>query len=361
MEKRSIFRFKKSKILLSISFLLAINLLLYAFFKVDLNKNIIRAFCAFLCVLYLFLTKKIDKPGFILLVIAAYLIVINGNVSINMAFMIILSVPLATCQREELVDNYNKVHVFMLLVIVLSLATGVVKNVNWTYMGRTRNSLGFSHVNYAGLLLFSTVSMFLLSRKEIKWYAVVGSVIVSAVIFYYSDSRTGFVGTILFIVFLILFHVIPEKMLKYIAAIIITLFFLSPLIWKLPIMNNAIINRLFSTRPGLFLNYIQKNSMINLLFGGSRAGEIDNAFLMLVFNCGLPIYLGTFGAVLQSALNKIERKKRTEVAFIVAALSVGVMESSLIRPELPCMVFFWTTVISDVKPSLKKVLKGSQS
>ena len=352
--KRTGLTLRKSAILLWVPFLLAINLLLYAFFKIDLSKNLLRALCALLCVVYLLLTRRIGKTEFILLLIAAYLIVINGDVSFNMAYMIILSVSLATCKRERVIDNYNKVHILVIIIVAISLFTGIVENDNWTYLGRTRNSFGFSHVNYVGLLMFSAGSLYLLSRKTIKWLDLVGCVVASYIVFRYSDSRTGFIGTLILICLLLCFRFISSEKIKILVTIIITLFFFSPLLWRLPQFNSVTVNQLLSNRPRLFSYYINKNSLINLIFGGSKAGEVDNGFLMLLFNCGFVIYLGIYAAVLRSAIIKTNNRRSVEVAFIIATLSVAVMESSIIRPELPCMVFFWTTVVADLKPSSTK-------
>lgn len=45
--------------------------------------------------------------------------------------------------------------------------------------------------------------------------------------------------------------------------------------------------------------------------------------------------------VLKAAIVSVLKNKWMEVSFIISILIIGLMESSLLRPEIPCMVYFW--------------------
>lgn len=338
------------------AFLLALNLLLYAFFKVDINKNIIRAACAFVCLLVFIGRGKIKLFDLIALLVPAYLILINGDVSINVAFMLIMAIAMKSIEKDKILSTYNKVHILIFAVVVFALLSGLVSNESWTYLGRTRNSLGFIHVNYAGLLAFSLIAIYLMQKESINWKDYTISVGLSYLIYRYTDSRTGFYGTIILLLLIIGFQLMPKRFIKITSFVISIAAFASPIAWKQLYRFTFRMNTLLSLRPEIFSRYIDSNTFYNFIFGGSIAGEIDNAFLLMLYNCGTFIYVGIAFIVIKSIANKIESKEYVEVAFILSTLAIAMMESSLLRPEIPCMTFFWITVLADLRNRNKETI-----
>ena len=329
--------------------LLTLNLLLYAFFKVEINKNIIRAACVFICLLVFISRGKVKVIDIIALSVPVYLIIINGDVSVNVAFMLIMAMSMKNIEKINILSTYNKVHALVFFVVVLALTSGFVANESWTYLGRTRNSLGFIHVNYAGILAFSMIAIYMMNKDSLSWKDFAVSFGFSFLIYKYTNSRTGFYGTIIMLLLIIAFSFLPKRIIKIISITITIITFASPIVWKQLYDYTYKMNTLLSLRPYIFSQYIDSNTVYNFIFGGSKAGEIDNAFLLLLFNCGIIIYVGITYIVVTSIINKIEQIEYVEVAFILSTLAVAMMESSLLRPEIPCMTFFWITILSDQK------------
>ena len=322
------------------------NLLLYAFFQFDVDKNILRIISTIICIVALFYKRKIRLEEVILLGISCYLVLINGDISVNMAVVIIIAVSMTATDMRMVFNIYNKMHIVMLIIVSGSLLFGIVQNTKWIIQGRIRNDFGFSHVNYVGLLFYSLISVYLISRKRINRYHMIFSLIASFIVFRFTNSRTGFYGTLILLFCIFIFDRIPGKYTKILSCIMVTALFLSPIIWKLPIINNRKVDYLLSGRVSLSLYYIKRNSVFRLLFGGTHVGEIDNSYLLILYNCGIIVYLILMAIVLYSCIKILEKTKIYEAAFIISTLSISLMESCLIRPEIPCMMLFWIIVFS---------------
>ena len=121
--------------------------------------------------------------------------------------------------------------------------------------------------------------------------------------------------------------------------------FVFPFIWGLPFLSNSALNRLLSIRPHYYYEYIKNNPLPFFLFGGSKAVEIDNTYLLLLYNCGIMGY-AAIAAITVVALDSMVRGDRyREVCFCIAMLVYGQLEGTLVRPEILCVPVFWICII----------------
>lgn len=334
--------------------IMSINFLFYSFFDKLHLVNPLRYFiCAILLVVY-FVKRKFRIEYSLWLFWAIYLIFINGTESINVAFLIIFAIAMNLVEDRKIYKWITIANIFIVIVVAVSLLLGIEKNFTFTYMGRTRNWLGFDHPNYIGMLMFSIVSVWFLYLKKIKFSHIVFTAIACYILFKLSDSRTGFIGILAFAFFCILFKLKYVKLCKIIAGIILIVYFLSPVIWSLPVVNNEFFNDILSSRPAIFNNYIASNSFNNLLFGGTNFRTIDNFYLMLIYNCGIFSYIIIFIMSFISVNVLLERRESRKAAFLMAILLLGLTESSLFRPEILCMPVYWMIIFSTIDLKLFK-------
>lgn len=331
---------KIAVLLLSIS-LITINLLIYSFFKLEINRNFLRIFAIILVLMATFFDKKLTYKDMLFIAIGLFILVRNGSLAINILFIIILFIELSTINNERIILMLNILQACLLTVVILSLLFGIVNNVNWTYLGRTRNTFGFSHVNYTGLLCFSLSSLLLMGKIKNINITIALIFFVNYYIFKMTNSRTGFLGISIMIGLYLLFQIFNADVIKFIVVFCITFLFISPVIWESQVLNTSFFNSLLSQRPAIFFRYIQEMNIMDLLFGGAKGEEIDNFYLLLLYNTGIFIYLGCYLMVLKAAIVSVLKNKWMEVSFIISILIIGLMESSLLRPEIPCMVYFW--------------------
>lgn len=349
------------KMLIAACNLLVVNLLLYSFWRIDIHKNLLRIGAVALCGAVYLLRSKVRLFDGVCLLLAVYLIAVRGAASINLAFMVILAIALGWLDQRKLLKALHKAHVFLVIVVAASLALGLAHNETLQVASRTRNTLGFAQVNYAGLLSYSLFSVYLLSRQTVRCRNLLWTAAASLALFLLTDSRTGFMGVIVMMLAFGAFQMLRIRWSKRIAMTGLVFAFASPFLWQLPFLNSRLFNSLLSNRPVLFTEYIRANTAVNLIIGGSRVREIDSFYLLLLYNAGIVIYLLVGIIAAKAVMNMLDRGRKIEAAFAVSTLAVALFESSLLRPEIPCMCFFWQLVLRESKPALSpKRISGMQ-
>lgn len=172
----------------------------------------------------------------------------------------------------------------------------------------------------------------------------------------YTDTRTS---TYAFFVYILSFaglnFLYRFKELKYYIPvlkmiIVITLFipiilsFLSPFL----LTHFQAADVLTSMRLSVFTGYITKNTIINLLFGGSFIGDVDNGFLVMVYSAGLGFGLLTVYMISRAAFILIEQKNSKHLAFIISFMYFNLFESLMVRPELIISIYFWVVIYKTI-------------
>ncbi len=327
---------------------LGINYLEYAFFGNVQVKNTMRI-CVVLLVGYAFIIRsKLQVWDVILLCISLCLLVNESEISLNVVFLFLIAITFSMWELNDICKAMNFINIVSFIVVIISLLFNVVDNTNWTYLGRTRNTLGFSNVNNAGFLAYSISTVYLLSLEKIKWKDIVLIVGFSFGIYKLTDSRTGFLALLIMIICFYLLAKTKGK-IEFGVWVIEILCLASPLFWSNRYINSPIGNKILSLRPRIFCAYIDANTWTNFLFGGSKVREIDNFYLIFLFGTGILVYL-LFGLCVLFTVNRLlNNEEYMKVAFIISMLLMGMMESNIIRPELMCVTLFWLIIYREGK------------
>lgn len=335
--------------------ILTMNNLIHSFGRMEISPNILRFVSALLCTGAFIMSRNKKKHEIFYLFIAIYLILVNGNISLNVAFVLVYAATMNALGRRQLLKTINYAQYLMIAVVLFSLLTGLVDNgISMRGDGTARRTYGFVHPNYFGVLVFSITSIFILSREKVKWYHVAIALLASYALFKNTNSRTSFYSTLIMFFLAGILPLLPKKVSKMAACAIVTFLFLSPFVWKIPFMNSIQMNLLLSTRPYLFSRYIDSHTWVNLLFGGSKVEPVDNSFIIALYNCGLFVYAAGYAMIIKATIRSAENNRWMEVAFIQALLIISFAESVLVKPEIPCTIYFWMLVLMGIKKTNKQ-------
>lgn len=333
--------------------LLGINYLFYSFFQFDFNRNLLRVIAGVFLLLSIFLSKSISQREMFLVPVAIYMIAINGSLSSNIAYIILsaLAIPYVA---DIVWKRLNAIQVFYTVMIFFCLLTGVVHYRITTSGGRIRNTLGFVNVNSAALFFFSLLIIWILQLSEIRVKHLIITIIVSFVVYRYTDSRTVFICSNIFAVCYLLFRKCNGKKTATLFCVIVSLFYLSPMLIILLQRYYPNLDVILSFRLTNYMEYIGGHDAKTLLLGGSRLEGIDQFYLCLLYNGGLVFYSFTMIMSLVSLYKYVTSKDSGYAAFIIAVSSYGLMESGVIRCELLCMIMFWYLLIRPLKNNEKE-------
>ena len=328
--------------------ILAFNFLLYAFFKVGINKNILRFSAAILLFFSIALGKKRSVIEIILVFFALYMMLVNGNLSQNLAFILLIVIALPS-NAEKTWKNLSYIHLLLAGLVVICIVLGIVPNMITNYGGRIRRTLGFTNTNAAAIFFYSCVVTWLAQKSRIRWFDVVVPIAIIALVYRMTDSRTVIVCALLLYFTLFIISKWHNKIAAFSLCLIELALFVLPLFSGLLFKLFPQLDIVLSYRLRLYSNYINAHSFLSLLLGGSNVKETDNFFLCLLFNGGLPFYLFVIGLCLFTTWTNVLKENSKETAIILSTLAFGMMESGVIRCEILCMVLFWYLITRCIK------------
>ncbi len=339
----------KKIIVFSVLLLLGMNYLLFSFFRIAGLQNYVRigiaAIMSLHCLLR-FLAKDLERKDFVLLICAAVMLVTNGAITFNLTFLLVLIIVLRSVSREDLLGYATTVSTILLMVVLVSLTFGIVNNSLYSVGDRHRITMGFANVNGTSVFAFSVILVFFLAVKKVQgtfFWVGIASVMV---VYILTNSRTMLLAAVALFAAWLLLKKLPNRTARMVVLIAVIVMFVFPLIWGLPFMNNSILNQFLSLRPQYYYEYIHENPMAFLLFGGSKVVEIDNTYLLLLYNCGFVGYAG-IAAITMVALDGMVRGDRyQEVCVCFALLVYGQLEGTLVRPEILCVPVFLLCIIN---------------
>ena len=242
-------------------------------------------------------------------------------------------------------------------LVAVSLLLGIQENEVYQVGNRIRHKLGFENVNSASMFLFTLLTAYLLHRGEKAGVLDLAAVMVLEVIsFLFTDSRTPLLGLILMVALYLVIPRIPENIARWIARVAVALLFLTPYLWPLPVVNSDLVNKILSLRPMYCDAYFRGQNALTFLVGGSRLKELDNGYLLLMFNTGVIVYTVIYFQVQSAVENLCRGGKRMELAFVLTMLACSVLEGSAVRPELLCAPLLWILILEALpgkgRPSL---------
>lgn len=333
--------------------LLALNYILYNALPYSNIKNPIRI-VALLLVLLGWVTKgkyHLSKTESIFAVLAILELIINGAQSLNLVALVFFAI----CSTREIEEDVKHMFLISLVLCILMLILtrlGLVTNKSYiSTLGRARTTLGFKNPNVGALFYSSAVYLFLISRKKIKLIDLFVSCLFGFLIFYYTNSRTALVSMIVFILTMV-FAVLRER--GWEIAIEKGCIILVDAMFALNFLSIFFINKLMpfdvitSFRISTFQKMIVEAGIRGFLIGGTIR-TVDSFYYMMMFSCGVITYF-IFAIFVHIAIRKLSSFRRYKIiAFLTAVFVCGIMESSIIRPEILAMLLVWKIVIQPEK------------
>lgn len=288
---------------------------------------------------------------FLAIILSLIALLLNGRVSLNFLvivfFCVCVSYPIDTIIKSAFKVNIILI-IFMFILIKLNIANNIVYV---STMGRLRCTLGFENPNAAALFYSSAIYLFLVSGKKIKKISIVLSFIATVILYYYTNTRTLLMALLIFIVLESLFlDLEQEKNLRKMQTLMSK--FLSIFVDMLFIFNIASVfmiekfmrlDSLLSFRISFLSKMINHCGLREFLFGGTTEA-VDSFYYMLLFQYGVFVYI--FVAILNHiAIKKmIDKKKFKYIPLLVSLFLVGIMESSLLRPEVLVVLITWKLI-----------------
>lgn len=333
----------------SVIALLGMNYLLYSFFDLGGVRNLVRAAAAGLMLLLLLLRLadgKIRQRQVTMLMLAAWQILSGGTNGLNIAFLLILTVAVAGYQECRISTVVFWVMTCLTAVVAVSLLLGIEKNEVYRVGNRIRNMLGFVNVNSASMFLFTLLSAYLLHRgQKAKIWDLAAVMAIELLSFLFTDSRTPLLGLILMVALYLLLPKLPRKMVGWCCTGGIALLFLTSYLWSIPAVNSDLVNRVLSLRPMYCDEYFRSQSVVTFLLGGTRVPELDNGYLLLLFNTGVIVYTVMHFLVQRAAKQMLQEQRYMELSFVITMLCCSVLEGSAVRPELLCAPVLWILIL----------------
>ena len=328
-------------------FLLSLNYIIYAFWGITEAKLVLRLLVAAALVAdaaYQILKKQAGKSLLFVLAVVAVLGLQQGVISFNAALLVLLAAVLRTKRLSGIYAASYIISMLLLVLVLVCLVFGFVENSPYVVGDRYRMPFGFYNVNAAALFAFSGIITYVLSRKSFRIKEWALALLLTTFVYLTTDSRTAFLSMMVFLAAWLVLPKLPKKHCRILVLALVAIMFLTPAFWSLKVVNDGWVNQILSLRPAFYAQFIQENSIWNLLIGGSQAGEIDNYYLLQLFNCGIFLYVAGELVVLTAIDMLLKKGKYLEIGFCLSMLLYGQFEAVLIRPEIVCVPVFWVII-----------------
>ena len=330
-------------------------------------------------------SSKYKVKSIILIVLCIVISLISWKVSNSseIAVLIIFVVSLKNIKFNDIVSFDIKAKITLVATILIFYALGLT-DVYYKYRedGRIRSSMGFSHPNIFGTYIFSICCEYIyLNYKKIKFYKVVGLVVVSFLVSYFSDSRTAQLSILIAVLFWCVFskyNIFKYKVVNFTLSILfLILTIISYVLGVLYSDNNGFVLKLDELLTGRikcidqFINeYDVKLFGNELELVGTREAEengisakiLDNAYIKILLQYGLVSYLLFFILLFFGIKNAIKEKNYALCTMFLVYMIYGIFENALflIRYNvflmyLSNLVFFKNKTKNDVSEEEKTI------
>lgn len=235
--------------------------------------------------------KLIPLFLFIIMAILSSIIANNGHL-INQILLAILFLY----DDDKQMIKYFLVSSVLMFCLTLSLSSfGILES---SYRGREfsdtiRTDLGFGHPNRVFLYILPIVFSYYYLYGNKKNFKII-TLLISCIMYYFTDSRTGFYLIIFFLLYTSIKNVKLDNLIKRITPFLLPFTTVLTLILT-NIYNNGGLRELSYVLSGrlYYINYyIQNNSLVSF-FGNNSAGNnlIDNFPIYLMIEMGSIIYI----------------------------------------------------------------------
>lgn len=278
-------------------------------------------------------------------ILSAYLVLAITNIS-AIIFLFVLSVAAKKIQLDKLIKVDLLLKILLVFVVMTASNLGFIQVLNFSRAGEARNSLGFHHPNFAGLILLNIYSDIIYLRKNKKLSnLLIGTLFivpVSSII----DSRNAAIG----IAITSIIQLIPvtkllstnKKRLLFPVLLIaflttISLFFtLAPLNKTSQEIDKLLSGRI--TYSKAFYEHYGINMLGNKFekYGSREYGDafyvLDNGYIYLLVHTGIIVFALIMLIYISRIKKSLESESDATFAILVAFACVGLMEQAMFQP-----------------------------
>lgn len=266
----------------------------------------------------------------------SYTITKNSNIIILYSFLLAMK----NIDFEKFIKYDIKVKILFLILNLVLIYLGFLENkIFYRDNGSVRQTFGFASPNsFGGIIMSICFEYIYLRRNNLNNYMLIGMLIISFVLEITCNSRTAEICIILLAILLVIFRkkIYFKKIIPYI-PIILTAFSLilvylygkgcSFALW----MDNILSTRLqcaynfFDTyQVGLFgKEFLKTDVWLGYM------NTLDNAYLYLILNHGILIYLVTIIMNIKLLDIAIKNNNRVLVAILIVFSIYGLMERGI--------------------------------
>lgn len=334
--------FKKTDLYYTIAYTLFIftEMFTNVFFISNYSRYIKGVMVLFLLVHIITQTREYKASDILRIVVITCILIIScffSKTHSNLVlFFLIFSIK--EVDTKKLVKFDIKIKIIFLIIIVCLYYMGFTENYYLYRNGIRRSSMGFSHPNKFGTILFSIYCEYIyLKNKHINIKAFFGiTLAISFAIYYFCDSRTSIITTILLFLLIVVhkyYNIFNINLIKKIFVNIFTILLIISYILGVTYNRNnkvyMLVDNLLSTRiksANIFLNNYNVNLFGNELDFSEEAAKknhvgkliLDNAYIRILLNYGL-IYTIAFG-YMYILLMKKSLKDENMILFIILSI-----------------------------------------
>ena len=334
---------------------LGMNYIMYNALGIDQFKTILRIIGISLMLAKWILSgkTKVTIMQALMLALSSMALVINGAESINLLALVIIGISMG--EDEIGLEKVYKTNLLIFLIVLAFLATGIMHNSIW-YGGteiirKTRWTLGFGNPNHATAFFTSFFCLFILTRKNLNKWHILFIFAAEVGVYYLTNSRTWFLAYTAFsvILFIMLYTNKIQNVLQAFCTTITDVFFAAHLFLRYILGFLMRFDVLLSFRISRFQSDLMGFGIKEYLFGGGSV-SVDSMYINILYGYGILIYIVVWICVHIAMKNLRNKNNYKMLAFLVAMLIAGLMESSTIRPEFMSSIIVWNVILFNCQP-----------
>lgn len=303
------------------------------------------------------LSKKEYLMIVMLLAFAGFTFITNRDV--NLLVSIFVALLFLKRDNKEFVKYFIWSSVFMFCTTVILNASGLLDNksmIRNTEDGRiTRHALGFESPNAVFLyfmpIMFAFYYLYGTKKKAIMVFAIFGTTL-----FYLTNCRTGFILTVLFLIYIVIYKNKMPKNIKKLLPYLFLVFTIITIAITIYYSNTKDDNldKMLSGRPALW-NYYYGQGLHKSITGGNLNEEyiLDNFYLHIMVHLGIIAYI-FYLLVYYKSSKKLEKDERA-LNILLFYLLYGLVETNTVLASTNfILVLQFKSLILDTQKKEKK-------
>lgn len=304
---------------------------------------------------------RLTLPWIVVIGLVSVTVLLRGSSSLNFLAILLFCLCSSSFDLAKVLKTLLAVALICFAFYFLFTAMGMVHWVISTYATRTRNTLGFYHVN-AAAVFFAAAFLLPLTLKKYRLRIILVCFLFSVAIFFVTDTRGLLVFGALFLLLGLVFRIAFSKLKSTASKVVIPFAILYGSIvfsYLFPFIGGSRLDVLLSYRLSIFSDVLTSLDFLEVLFGSGVAPEIDNSYIVLLATYGAFFLILIVVFIHRAITQLINQENWCWLAFICSMLLYGVIESLLFRPELLITLAFWAIVFSNQKELSNLKVKDS--